>query len=261
MKTIKDKKVLITGAAAGIGLCLALELARRGAHVWLVDRDADALAAAAKQVRELGVQAGESLCDVSDPEQIRQAVDQVLGQWGHVDILVNNAGVLVYGSIKRVTAEQWQRSLAVNLHAPIQFIQALLPTLLDRPEAHILNVASMHGLAAIRNIAPYQTTKFALVGLTESLRADLRRTGVGATALCPGYVQTKLMTSADNANPRRALATPKRWMCVSAERVARAGVRGIRKNRGLVVIGWPAHVLTLTYRLSPRLYDLMRRLL
>ncbi len=261
MKVIRDNKSLVTGAGSGIGLCLALELARRGAHVWLVDRDGEALAAAADKVRELGVQAGQSLCDVSDPEQIRATVAQVLDEWGHIDILVNNAGILVYGSVKHISAEQWDRTLAVNLEAPIRFIHALLPTLLARPEAHILNVASMHGLAAIRNLAPYQTTKFALVGLTESLRADLRRTGVGATALCPGYVQTPFMASVDNANPRRPFKTPKRWMYVSPERVARAGVRAIRKNRSLVVIGWPAHLLSLTYRLSPRLYDLLRRLL
>ena len=261
MKTIKDTKALVTGAASGIGLALALELARRGGHVWLVDRDAEALAAAGEQVRQLGVQVGQSLCDVADAEQIRATVDQVLGEWGGIDILVNNAGVLVYGSVKHVSPEQWARSLAVNLQAPIQFINALLPTLLARPRGHILNVASMHGLAAIRNLAPYQTTKFALVGLTESLRADLRRTNVGATALCPGYVSTGFIASADNANPHRPVAVPKRWMHISPQRVARAGVRAIRRNRGLVVIGWPAHLLSLTYRLSPRLYDVLRRIL
>jgi short-subunit dehydrogenase len=119
----------------------------------------------------------------------------------------------------------------------------------------------MHGLAAIRNLAPYQTTKFALVGLTESLRADLRRTNVGATALCPGFVLTKFMDSVENANPRRPLQAPKRWMCVTPQRVARAGVRGIRSNRGLVLVGWPARVLWGTWRLSPWLYDWLRKFL
>ena len=257
---MKDKRALVTGGGAGIGRCLALALARRGTHVWLVDKDPEGLARTASHVRELGVEAVEAVCDVSDAGQISRTVADLLDRWGSVDILVNNAGLLVYGSVRRVEAEQWRRVLSVNLEAPIQFVRELLPTLESRPQAHILNVASMHGLVGIRKIATYQTTKFALVGFSESLRADLRRTNIGVTALCPGYTRTEFMDCAENVNPRRPLKPPGRWICVSAERVAEAGIRAIRRNRGLVLVGWPAHLLHLAWRLSPRLFDFLRRI-
>jgi len=259
VKTLRGKKALITGAGSGIGRAIALELARHGTDLHLLDLAADPLEAVCREVRDAGAEAVPIVCDLSEPDQVSRAVAGLLERWGGLDILVNNAAVLCAGPVQLVTAEQWRRTLAVNLHAPIQLITELLDVLLGRPEAHILNVCSMTGLFALRKLAPYQTSKFALVGLTESLRADLRKTRVGATALCPGFTRTALIDSADNAEPARPFTGPPRWLCTTPHRVARHAVRAIRRNRPLVLVTPLAKLLFLAKRISPRAFDLLRK--
>ena len=258
MKRLRGKKALITGAACGIGRAIALELARAGTDVYLLDVDSPGVETVCDEARQLGVDAVAGVCDVGEADQVTRSVASVLEQWGTLDILVNNAGVLCWGTIRHITAEQWQRTLAVNLHGPIQFIHELLPTLLERDEAHILNVCSMNGLFAMRKLAPYQTSKFALVGLTESLRADLRKTSVGATALCPGFVSTDFIAGADTTDRHGGSNAPA-WMCATPEQVARKAVRAIRRNQALTLVTPTAKLLWLAKRISPWAFDFLRK--
>jgi short-subunit dehydrogenase len=259
MKTLRGRKALVTGAARGIGRSIAIELAKAGCDVWLVDLDAEALQTAAAEVHARGVEAVSEICDVAEPQQISRCVAAVLRRWGKLHVLVNNAGVVYYGPVRELTAEHWRHTLAVDLHAAIQFIRELLPTLEAQDEAHILNVSSVGGLVAIRNLAAYQTCKFALVGLTQSLRADLRWTGVGATALCPGFTKTRFIQRVERlGSSRQAGAVPDRW-CTTPEHVAKAAVKAIRRNRGLVVLTPLAKMLFGLWRLSPRLFDFLRK--
>src|SRR5262245_14818645 len=125
MKLIRGKTAVVTGAASGIGRAIALELAREGARLYLLDIDEVGAEATADEARRLGVQAMARQCDVSDPTQITACVKFVLAQWSSVDILVNNAGLTYYGRTVNMTADNWNRLLAVNLHAPIQFTREL----------------------------------------------------------------------------------------------------------------------------------------
>jgi 3-oxoacyl-[acyl-carrier protein] reductase len=243
MRNLQGKRALVTGAASGIGRAIALALADAGVRLHLLDIDEANLATVADLCRNRGVEAAAQRCDVSQPAQISAAIEQLLSQSGGVDILINNAGVGAYGRTERFTAEQWDRLLAINLLAPIQFTRELLPTLLQRDEAHIVNICSILGLVAGKRMTAYQTSKFALVGLSKSLRAEYVRRGLGVTALCPGFVTTNMFSSAQTDKVRAKPLKPPRWMLTTSESVAAAALRAIRRNRGVVTITPMARIL------------------
>lgn len=261
MKSVRGKRALVTGAASGIGREIALALALEGAHVYLLDIDEAALAEVVRDARVCGIEAVAARCDLSQPEEITVALKEMRAAWGEIDILVNNAGVAYYGPTEKMTAAQWDWLLGINLLAPIQITRELLPTLLTRPEAHILNVCSIAGLVAGARTTAYHASKFGLVGFTEALRAEFGRRGIGVTALCPGAVRTNLYRSAISGKKRRKVVPdPPAWLSTTPERVAVAAVRAIEKNRRFVLLTPLAHVLYNAKRFVPGLLDWMHQL-
>ena len=260
MKKLQGKRALITGAASGIGRGIALALATEGVEVWLVDIDASGLAFVAAEIEQLGTVAMTSECDVSRPAEITRVVHAVTAAWGGIDILVNNAGVAYYGPTENMSAEQWQWLMSINLLAPIQFTREFLPTLLARPEAHLLNVCSISGLVAGGRFAAYHTSKFGLIGFTEALRAEFGRRGLGVTALCPGPVLTSLYKSAISGRAGREVPTPPTWLCSSIDAVSRAAIKSIRRNRRMVLVGPMAHALWWSKKFAPALLDWLNHL-
>lgn len=260
MKHLRGKRALITGAASGIGRAVALELARNGTHLFLVDIDAAGLEGVAAEARALGVETIVHVADLTQPAQITVAVERVLALRGGPDILVNNAGIAYYGPTHKMTVGQWDRLLGVNLLAPLQLTRELLPSLLERTEAHVLNVCSISGLVAGGRFAAYHVSKFGLVGFSEALRAEYGRRGLGVTALCPGPVLTNLYKSAMSGRSDRAVPSPPAWLCVSEESVARSAVRAIRRNRRMVLVGLLAQVLFQLKRFLPGMLDLIQHI-
>jgi short-subunit dehydrogenase len=254
MKILRDKKALVTGAASGIGRAVALALARQGVDLYLIDIDAERLAAAAGEAERSGIAVLTHVCDLSDATQITGAVKALLAAWNRLDILVNNAGTVYYGPTHKMSAEHWNRVLSINLLAPIQLVRELLPTLTAQQEAHIVNISSIFGLVPMRKIAAYQTSKFGLVGFSAALRAEYGRNGCGVTALCPGFVRTAMIEDFVDADREQPLRIPS-WLCTSAEKVADEAIRAIRKNKALVVISPMARLFWWLARFSPRLFD------
>jgi len=255
MLELLGKKALVTGAASGIGRAIALELARHGTHLFLVDVDAAKLAGVAYQARMAGIEAIERCCDVSQASEISAAVAAILYQWGGVDILVNNAGITYYGRTEEMSFEHWDRLMRINLDSHVRFTRELLPSLLARREAHVLNVCSMFGLVAMPKLAAYSTSKYALVGFSEALRAEYGREGLGVTALCPGFVSTNLFASAPLPEKSKEPKIPPRIFCTTPEKVAHAAVKAIRRDRRLVVVEPLAKLLTTVKRFTPGLID------
>lgn len=253
MKALRGKKALVTGAASGIGRSIALALAREGVDLYLVDIDDLKIEEAAREARSHGVEARTAHCDLAHPEEIAALVENVLRTWGRLNILVNNAGLAHRGPTHEMSNDRWDRLLAVNLMAPIRLVRELLPSLQSN-EAHILNVCSIFGLLSTRKAAAYQTTKFALVGLSAALRAEYGNSRFGVTALCPGLVHTPMV---DELNDAEKL--PPEWLFVDVETVAAAAIRAIRKNKGIVVVPLAARALWLLARLSPALVDWLNR--
>jgi short-subunit dehydrogenase len=258
MKNIRGKCALITGAASGIGRAIALALAHEGADLFLVDIDQQRLTATADEARQHGVRVVARAADLSQPAEIHGVVASLTESGLALDILVNNAGIAFYGPTEQMTAQQWDQLLAVNLHAPIQFTRELLPTLLARPEAHVLNVCSILGLVAMPRLAAYHVSKYAMVGLSEALRVEFGPRGLGVTALCPGLVQTNLFEAAKTA-PGKAFPKIPSWLCTSPERVAARAVRAIRRCEGLVLITPLAQFVWRFKRLAPGLLDWLQQ--
>jgi NAD(P)-dependent dehydrogenase (short-subunit alcohol dehydrogenase family) len=255
MRNIRGKNALVTGVASGIGRAVALRLAYEGVGLYLVDVDEAGLAATVADVRTIGAHVISQRCDVGRPTDVSAVVADVLDRWNGVDILVNNAGITYYGHTDQMSDEHWDRLLRVNLYSHIQFTRELLPSLLERSEAHIVNVCSMFGLVGMPKLAAYCTTKFALVGLSDALRAEYGRYGLGVTALCPGFVRTNLFTSAPLPENAKGHKIPPRIFSTTPERVAAATVRAIRRNRRLVVVEPSARFLCTLKRLAPGLID------
>jgi NAD(P)-dependent dehydrogenase (short-subunit alcohol dehydrogenase family) len=261
MKSVRGKRALVTGAASGIGREIALALALEGAHVYLLDVDETALDEVVRDAQVCGVEAVGARCDLSQPEDVTAALKELRAAWDGIDILVNNAGVAFYGPTEKMTAAQWDWLLGINLLAPIQITRELLPTLLNRPEAHILNVCSIAGLVAGARTTAYHVSKFGLVGFTEALRAEFGRRGIGVTALCPGAVRTNLYRSAVSGKKRRAVVPdPPAWLSTTPERVAIAALRAIQKNQRFVLLTPLAYVLYNAKRFAPGFLDWMHQL-
>jgi NAD(P)-dependent dehydrogenase (short-subunit alcohol dehydrogenase family) len=199
MTSIAGKVAFVTGGASGIGLGLAQALAQRGARVVIADIEAAALERAREQMARSGADVVAQRLDVTDRAAFAAARDTVLARFGAVQLLFNNAGVNADGPLDRVTYQDWDWVLGVNLGGVVNGLTTFLPELKRHGrEAHVVNTASVGGLVGMRNLGIYNASKFAVVGLSEALRADLKPHGVGVSLLCPGVIATALATSARN---------------------------------------------------------------
>lgn len=263
---LQGKHVLLTGAASGIGQACALELARAGARLALVDVDAEGLARTAAKVRSLAGAAHVVVADLQREDAIEAVAREVLAELGHVDVLFNNAGVAVVAPFVRTGAEEWRWIVDTNVWAPIRLTRALLPHMIARGSGHVVITASLGGLIGAPGMVAYSTSKFALVGFAESLRLELADAGVDVTLVCPGHVRTNLHKATRYANDgfKRFLDEAPAWYGVSSERAARIIVRRIARRRPMVVFGgekvgwwlkraWPAASFAVTRLLARRL--------
>jgi NAD(P)-dependent dehydrogenase (short-subunit alcohol dehydrogenase family) len=217
---LRDQTVLLTGAARGIGQATALALARRGAHIIGVDLRAGDMDETARQVEALDRRFFALEADVSDPEAVRRVVREA-EEAGGFSVLVNNAGVLPSGPFAETDFSVWARTIEVDLTGLMALTHAALPHLLREPQAHIVNIASIAGKFGASGLAAYCAAKHGVVGFSEALRFELRRTQVGVSCICPTMVQTRLIEGV-----RRSPLVP----LVRPEEVAQAVMRAVECN-------------------------------
>jgi NAD(P)-dependent dehydrogenase (short-subunit alcohol dehydrogenase family) len=191
--------VLITGGSRGLGLALAHRFGRSGAKLVLVSRNSDDLTHARNTLlAHKAVQHADDVlllpADLTDPEQAAKLIDYVVGFFGHIDILINNAGVIEVGPVEDQPIQAYQRAMATNFFATLYTTNAALPHLLQRSptygQASIVNIASIGGKFAMPHMLPYVASKFALVGYSQGLHAELRHKGIRVTTVCPGLMRT-----------------------------------------------------------------------
>jgi len=188
---LNGKSALITGGGRGIGRAIALEFARNGARVAVAARTAEQVEQVAA---EIGADAVALVCDVSDPESVARMFADMRERFGNPDILVNNAGIAESATLVNTTDELWQRHLAINLSGTFYCTRAALPAMLRRGWGRVINVASIAGKSGAPYIAAYSASKHGVLGLTRSAALELATTGVTVNAICPGYVDTDMVT-------------------------------------------------------------------
>jgi NAD(P)-dependent dehydrogenase (short-subunit alcohol dehydrogenase family) len=185
------KRILITGAAQGIGLAIARACAAEGASLFLIDMDGPRLAGEMSQLKAEGVTLGFIEGDITDAAAIVDAVSQASSEIGPLNALINNAGINVFSEPLATTDEEWQRCFDVNLKGAWNCCKAVLPGLIEQGGGAILNIASTHAFTIIPHTFPYPLAKHALLGMTKSLGIEYAGKGVRVNALAPGYVATQ----------------------------------------------------------------------
>jgi short-subunit dehydrogenase len=254
--------VLITGGSRGLGLALAEEFRRQGAHLALLARDEDELNAARMQLirrlpasREILLLTG----DVSEPPSVQQAVESCLQHFGRIDVLVNNAGVIHVGAIESQTHSDFKQAMDVNFWGVVNTTLAVLPHMLDRRAGRIVNITSIGGIVSMPHLLPYNASKFAAMGFSLGLRAELTGKGVAVTTIVPGLMRTG---SYMNATFKGKAADEYSWFSVSsslpgisisAARAAHQIVEAAWRKKGEVILGMSAKVGSRLYSLFPGL--------
>ena len=255
--------VLITGASQGIGKATALLFAHKGYDVVLAARQPDRLESAAQEVRSRGRSALAIPTDVTDQEQVNQLVQKALDFYGAIDVLVNNAGICMTGPMENTTLSDWQQIMNTNFWSYLYTIQALLPQFLERGSGAIINVGSFGGKMPLPYMTAYCTSKYAVTGLTETLRLELGPKGIHVCAVHPGVTNSDFMERAQfrgrddlesQERHQRMISLLKMPLASQPEDVAKAIWDAVKNQRSEVVVGTEA-VMATTYRLFP---DLMQ---
>ncbi len=251
MNAFAGRVAVVTGGASGIGRALATALDHAGARVVIADLDG---ARAEEVARTLGPRAHAEPVDVTDPLAVRRLVEDTVAREGGIDLLFNNAGIAVFADARDTSLDDWNRQIDVNLRGVVHGIAAAYPIMVGQGRGHIINTASAAGLLPVPANIAYAATKHAVVGLSLTLRAEGRHYGVRVSVVCPGLIQTPIVQAAKIVGPTREtiLADP-RLRLYSADRLARAVLRGIRRNRALIPFTPEVRLMWALHRLSPRI--------
>ena len=233
----------MTGGASGIGRALALAFASEGCRLVLGDVDQAGMDEVVGAIRARGGEAVAVPTDVSDLGQVQRLADSAFATFGKVHVLCNNAGVAVWGGLERATHRDWRWVLGINLWGVIHGVEAFVPRMIAQKDGgHVLNTASMAGLIASQGLGVYNTSKYAVVGLSETLAKDLRPYGIGVSVLCPMGVDTRINVSERNrpaalANAEPAAEAPVILMgrTLAPETVAEMALAAIRDDRLYVI--------------------------
>src|SRR2546426_2608571 len=196
MESLKDRTAVVTGGASGIGRSLCLAFAGEGARIVVADIDDAGMAETARGVAKAGSKAITVETDVTKLASVQSLADRAFGEFGRVHVLCNNAGVAVHGLLDSASHRDWEWVLGVNLWGVIHGIEAFVPRMIVQKEpGHIVNTASMAGLIASQGLGVYNTSKYAVVGLSETLVKDLKPHRIGVSVLCPLGVETRIRDS------------------------------------------------------------------
>jgi 3-oxoacyl-[acyl-carrier protein] reductase len=200
MESLKGKVALVTGAGKGIGRAIAIALANEGVNVGLIARTTNDLEAVAKELSAIGVQSALATADISDINEVNLAVASIQSQLGNIDILINNAGIGTFGKFLELSPEVWENHIKVNLFGVYYTTRAVLPQMIERKLGDIVNISSTAGLKGAAITSAYSASKFAVMGLTDSLMQEVRKYNIRVTAMTPSTVVTELAVSANLIN-------------------------------------------------------------
>jgi NAD(P)-dependent dehydrogenase (short-subunit alcohol dehydrogenase family) len=272
MEQFKDKVVIVTGGGSGIGQALCQELGQRGSMVIVASLHEDHAKRVASAITQNSGHAHAVQVDVSREEDVERLIDETVSEYGRLDYFFNNAGIAIFGDARDLTLEQWRRVFEVNFYGVLFGTVIAYPIMARQGFGHIVNVASAAGLFPGPINAPYCTSKYAIVGLSLSLRVEGADLGVKVSVVCPGYVRTNIYQAATVVNVppgQRGAMTPREMMYASkaartimnprkrmdASKAAQTILGGVSRNQAIIAFPAGVRLVWRLYRLSPHLLD------
>lgn len=265
-QNLHGRTVLVTGAGSGIGRETALLAARRGAELAICDVDEPGLGEVEGAVRDLGREVLARRVDVADRDQMREFAAAVHDRVAAVDLLVNNAGVGLGAGLLETELEDWDWITSINVGGVVHGCHFFVPPMVERGAGgHVVNLSSVAGFYATPVLVAYTATKFAVLGLSEAMREELRPHGIGVTAICPGLINTPITTSARvrgrAADPevRERIVDLYRRRNYGPDRVAEKILKAVGRNRAVAPVAPEAWATYAMKRISPRLVGWMAR--
>lgn len=249
---------VITGGSRGLGLLVARELGRKGANLTIAARDEAELQRAREDLAERGIEVTTVICDVGDRDQAQKLIDDVVARTGRLDVLINNAGIIQVGPLEHMRREDFEQAMVVHFWGPLQTMTAAIPVMRDQGSGRIVNVSSIGGKIGVPHLTPYCASKFALTGLSESIRAEIAKDGIYVTTVCPGMIRTGSPFNAWFKGRHReefawfAIADSLPVATVDAARAASQIVDACRHGDAEVVISWPAKLAVVANAVLPQ---------
>jgi 3-oxoacyl-[acyl-carrier protein] reductase len=198
MQSLKGKKALITGGSRGIGRATALALAKQGVELGLIARSEASFDSIRKELNDLGATFVTATADVARETEVQQAVSKIEDQLGGIDILINNAGVGARGAFLELSTDEWKYVLDTNVMGIVYITKAALPGMIEKNKGDIINISSMSGLKGTEGSSAYSASKFAVIGMSESLMQEVRRHNIRVSVLTPSLVDTEFTRGRDS---------------------------------------------------------------
>jgi NAD(P)-dependent dehydrogenase (short-subunit alcohol dehydrogenase family) len=256
--SFEGRTVVISGGSRGLGLVMARQLAAEGARLCLLARDLDELDRARQQL-PAEAEVMTLRCDIRRRAEVRLAMDRVLERWSAVDVLINNAGVIQVGPLEHMTLEDFENAMATHFWGPLHLMWEAVPSMRRRGFGRIVNISSIGGKMAVPHLAPYSASKFALVGLSDSVRAELDQYGIRVTTVCPGLMRTGSPLNADVKGQHEAeyawfaISDSLPGLSISAERAAQKIIDACRYGDPELTITLPAKLAVRVNHIAPAL--------
>jgi NAD(P)-dependent dehydrogenase (short-subunit alcohol dehydrogenase family) len=254
---LRGKTVLITGGSRGLGLVMAREFVAQGAQVAICARDLDELERATSDLVGRGGKVFPAPCDLTIQAEVEQMIRTIEDEFGVIDVLVNNAGVISVGPVEEMTLADFEEAMKTNYWAALYATLAVLPGMRARRAGRIVNIASIGGKISVPHLLPYSVSKFALVGLSTGLRAELAKDKIVVTTVCPGLMRTGSPRNATFKGQNRAeyawfsISDSLPLISMSAERAARQIIRACKHGVAEVVLTVPARLAVKAHAAFP----------
>ncbi|MDQ2746731.1 MAG: SDR family oxidoreductase [Acidobacteriota bacterium] len=255
----RGKVVVITGGSRGLGLVLARQFADAGAKLAICARDADELNRAEISLEKRQAEVFAKTCDVRNQDDVNEFINSVINHFGRVDVLVNNAGVIQVAPLENQTAKDFEEAMSVHFWGAFHTMQAVVPLMKKQGAGRIVNIASIGGKVAIPHLAPYCASKFALVGLSDAMRHELRKDNIFVTTVCPGLMRTGSHVNATFKGQNEleyawfSLGDATPLTSISAESAAKQILEAARRGRAELIISFQAEILAKMNALFPEL--------
>lgn len=259
MINLKDNVIVITGAASGMGRQMAIQLADLGAHLALSDINGEALQKTVALISNKSVKIKTDVINVADEKAVFNYANDVMDYFGHVDRIINNAGKTGGDTINDVSVESFKFVMDINFYGVFYFTKAFLPHLIKRPSASIVNMGSLNSFVPFPTNGAYNCSKYAVLGLSETLHQELKNTNIKVTSVHPGGIQTNLILNSNNVGPGKTIEDVKasqekfnKIALTSPEKAARLIIKAMRKKRSKVIVGPDAKFMIFLKRIFPK---------